>query len=253
LYKIPANTLFIGQKLIYVPECHSTSTLLNELNDKSDLPEGATVITDNQMAGRGQRGNSWKTEPGKNLTFSILLRPKFLEPRHQFQVSMMISLSLADAIGALTSLAVKLKWPNDLFVGDKKVGGILIENQLQGASISASIVGIGLNVNQESFEHPGASSLLNITHKRLDLETVLHCILEKIEHNYLELRSARTTDLKRRYVNSLYRYLRPHQFVSNGEAFNGIIRDVDEHGRLCVETEGGVRSFAFKEIGFVIN
>jgi BirA family biotin operon repressor/biotin-[acetyl-CoA-carboxylase] ligase len=253
LYKIPANTLFIGQKLIYVPECHSTNTLLNELNEKSELPEGSLLITDNQTAGRGQRGNSWQAEAGKNLTFSILLKPKFLEPRLQFQLNMMVSLSLAEAISSLTSLVIKLKWPNDLFAGDKKVGGILIESQLQGSTLFSSIIGIGLNVNQERFDHPGAASLASITHQTHDLETVLDRALEILEHTYLELRSGRLHGIKRRYLDSLYRYYHPHRFFSNGKEFSGIIRDVDENGKLCVETGEGVRTFAFKEIGFVID
>jgi BirA family biotin operon repressor/biotin-[acetyl-CoA-carboxylase] ligase len=253
LHKIPANTLFIGQKLIYVPECHSTNTLLNELNEKSDLPEGAVLITDNQTAGRGQRGNSWEAEAGKNLTFSILLKPKFLEPRNQFQLNMMVSIALAEAIGSVTNLDIKVKWPNDLFTGDKKVGGILIENQLLGSSLSSSIIGIGVNVNQEQFNNPGAASLLNITNKMYSLEVIFLNILESIERAYLELRSARPGDLRERYLNSLYRYHRPHQFTSNGEKFTGTIRDVDENGQLCVETDEGIKVFAFKQIGFVID
>src|SRR5882757_1221638 len=132
----------MGQKLIYVPECHSSNTLLYELNDSSPLPEGTVVITDNQTAGRGQRGNIWETDPGLNITFSLLLKPGFLAAKNQFRLNMAVSLAVAEGLKRYVSSEVKLKWPNDIFISNKKIGGILIENQLQGMSLSESIVGV---------------------------------------------------------------------------------------------------------------
>ena len=251
MYKIPANTLFMGQKLIYVPECHSTNTLLNELNDSSPLPEGAVVITDNQTAGRGQRGNLWEAEKSKNLTFSMLLKPSFLAAKDQFHLNMAVSLAVISALKIYTSAFIKLKWPNDIFIDNKKIGGILIENQLKGMSLSDSIVGIGLNINQENFSFPGASSIYNFSQVFNDLNEVFQKLIGSLEAEYLDLRAGNSTHLKERYMNSLYKFNELNRFESQGRDFSGSIRDIDENGRLCVETLGGMRVFSFKEVKFL--
>jgi BirA family transcriptional regulator, biotin operon repressor / biotin---[acetyl-CoA-carboxylase] ligase len=250
LYKIPANTLFTGQKLIYVPECHSTNSLLNELNDSSQMPEGTVLITDSQTAGRGQRGNKWEAEPGKNLTFSVLLRPGFLEAKDQFRLNMAVSLAI---VGSLMPYVptIKLKWPNDIFVGDNKIGGILIENQLQGMSLSSSVIGIGLNINQENFSSENAASICSISGIVNDLNTVFQRLIECLEGEYLDLRTGKSSKLKTRYLNSLYKFNESQRFESMGESFSGSIFDVDANGRLCVETMGESRVFSFKEVKFL--
>jgi len=251
LYKIPARTHFIGQNLIYVPECHSTNTLLSELNDNSPSPDGTILITDHQIAGRGQRGNSWEAEKGKNLTFSVLLRPDFLPPADQFQLNMAISLAVAAALQFDLSPPIKLKWPNDIWILDRKLGGILIENQIQGQTLIASIVGIGLNINQENFSNPNAISLYQISRSFLDLQVVLDRLAFSLETEYHELKSARFTDLKKRYLASLYKFGEPHRFQARGETFVGSIIDVDGNGRLYIEKAGSTRAFAHQEVKFM--
>ena len=251
MYKIPARTLFMGQKLIYVPECHSTNSLLNELNDKSQLPEGTVMITDKQTAGRGQRGNSWEAEPGLNLTFSLLLRPRFLEAKDQFLLSMAVSVAIAGALQVTIQQPIKLKWPNDIMVADKKIGGILIESQLQGTTLTCSVVGIGINVNQPSFIYMGATSMHTIAGRFFQLDDLFQPLMESIEHSYLDLRAGNLTSLKQRYLESLFKYNEPHWFESGGERFSGSIHDVDENGRLCVESQGAMRTFSFKEVKFL--
>lgn len=251
MYKIPAKTLFIGQKLIYVPECHSTNSLLNELNDQSQLPEGTVLITNRQIAGRGQRGNTWEAEPGMNLTFSILLRPRFLEAKDQFRLNMAVSIAIADALEVNEAPSIKLKWPNDILMKDKKIGGILIESQLQGSSLSCSIVGIGVNINQENFSYQGASSLYNFTGRSSDLDSIFQRVAESMEHAYLDLRTGKVSALKQRYLASLYKFNEPHRFEANEEKFTGSICDIDENGRLCVKSGGIMRMFSFKEVKFL--
>ena len=251
MYKIPANTLFPAQKLIYVPECHSTNSLLNELNDQAELPEGTVVITDRQTAGRGQRGNSWVTEPGLNLTCSILLRPRFILAKDQFQLNMTVSLAVALALKGMIPLAIKLKWPNDIFVGDKKIGGILIESQLHGNFLSSSIVGIGINVNQRQFMHPNASSLANFTGLTFELNAIFQKLMECLDAGYLDLRERNTPFLKQRYLEAMYKFREPQLFEARGENFTGIIHDVDDQGKLCVESKGYTQSFSFKEVKFL--
>ncbi|NOT77075.1 MAG: biotin--[acetyl-CoA-carboxylase] ligase [Cyclobacteriaceae bacterium] len=251
MYKIPANTLFIGQNLIYVPECHSTNSLLSELNDSSQLPEGSVVITDSQTAGRGQRGNTWEAEPGMNITFSLLLRPVFLQAKDQFQLNMAISLAIVDALRKFVSNGIKLKWPNDIYINDFKIGGILIENQLKGSALSSSIVGIGLNINQQQFSSPIASSLYHFTGIAHDLNHVFQDIVAFLEAEYLDLRAGKSMILKERYINALYRFNENHHYESEGENFQGLISDIDEQGRLCIETQGRSRVFSFKEVKFL--
>ncbi len=251
MYKIPANTLFIGQNLIYVPECHSTNSLLNEFNSKSPLPEGTVLITDRQTAGRGQRGNSWESEPGMNLTFSFLIRPTFLNTKDQFQLSMAISLAVIRALQSTLDERIKLKWPNDIWVNDKKIGGILMENQLQGPLLACVVAGIGLNINQQLFSLPHAASLCQFLGASSDLNDIFQRLMTNLEAEYLELRAGKVTDLKQRYIDSLYKFGEVHHFEAKGESFEGSICDVDESGRLRIESKGNTRGFSFQEVRFL--
>ena len=138
----------MGHSLVFMPECHSTNDEASRLIQNSNVLEGTVVITGNQTAGRGQRGNAWFSEPGKNLTFSILIKPSFLSVKNQFYLNIAFSLGLFDYLKEVLKTEVKIKWPNDILVNGKKICGILIENHLQAQHIQHSIVGIGLNVNQ---------------------------------------------------------------------------------------------------------
>lgn len=251
MYKIPANTLFTGRKLIYVPECHSTNSSLAELNEQVDLPEGTVFITDHQIRGRGQRGNSWESGQGENLTFSILLQPSFLAAMDQFQLNMAVTVGIARGLQNLISSGVSVKWPNDILVDDMKVGGVLIKNQTMGANLSTSIVGIGLNVNQTRIPHAQAGSLIQWVGQPLGLNEVLEVLLVGIESNYLRLRSGAQERIRAEYLALLYKYRVPQLFEAGGNPFMGLITDVDESGRLCVECGGEILKFSLKEIRMV--
>jgi len=251
LYKIPANTLFVGKNLVYVPECHSTNTLALDLCQKTNTTEGTTVITDNQSMGRGQRGNSWLSHPYLNLTLSLILRPTFLKPTEQFNLTIAISLALRDFLTHRISGVVKIKWPNDLLVNDKKLCGILIENTLSGDTIQSSVIGIGLNVNQDSFSMESASSMKVVAGHGFNLPDEWLLLCEFIERRYLQLRSGKITDIKTDYLNSLYGMGEVRKFlVSDGEA-DGIIEGVDQQGKLLVSFNGNIKSYALKEIRLV--
>jgi BirA family biotin operon repressor/biotin-[acetyl-CoA-carboxylase] ligase len=146
------SSLFIGQNFFTLKEVDSTNNFLKELlSNSTPLVEGTVIMAENQYAGRGQQHKSWHTEPGKNLTFSILLMPVFLPVEDQFDLTRVVSLGVFDALWPITGNKLKIKWPNDLYYGDNKLGGILIENIIQSGKIKASVIGIGLNINQESF------------------------------------------------------------------------------------------------------
>ena len=224
---------------------------MSELNSQAQLPEGTILITDRQLAGRGHRGNTWESSPSLNLTFSTLLKPVFLAVKDQFQLNMAISLAVSDAVQKSISNVIRLKWPNDIYIEDRKVGGMLIENQLQGGMISSSIVGIGLNVNQEDFTHPKASSLYIVSGVLTELNSLFQQLVESIEHRYLDLRAGNVMRLKEQYLATMYKFNEPHRFEASGVSFLGRIENVDEDGRLCVAAEGETRMFAFKEVKFL--
>ncbi len=251
MYKIPANTLFLGKNLVYVPQCHSTNTLATELSQKAETPEGTLIITNHQMAGRGQRGSSWEASPGENLTFSLILKPNFLQAQNQFQLNQAFSLGVLDYVKARLTGDIKVKWPNDVMVNERKVCGILFENQISGNELRHSIVGIGLNLNQKSFQYPTAGSLSLFSHLRYSLAIELEALLYHLESRYLMLKEGKQEKLKTEYLQNLYRIEEMHHFRNHEIEFKGMISGVDEVGRLRIEVEGVERIFGAKQLTFL--
>lgn len=249
MYKIPAKTLFIGKKINFLPTCHSTNDEAAGLVDKHQVIEGTVVITDNQLSGKGQRGNSWHAQPGKNLTFSLILKPSFLSIVHQFNLNMAISLGITDYLNTIRP-GFQVKWPNDIYFSDKKLGGILIQNMLKGASLTYSIVGIGLNVNQLHFDEPRAISLAQVIDEMTDLNLIFERICESIEYRYLQLKRGDIAQIRKDYLGEMYRFGEDHLYESD-TVFQGRITGVSEQGLLELETNKGLRLFNFKEISFL--
>jgi BirA family biotin operon repressor/biotin-[acetyl-CoA-carboxylase] ligase len=250
LYKIPANTLFTGQKLVFVPECHSTNTTLMTMS--SQLEEGAVLITANQTAGRGQRGNTWEVEPGANLTFSLLLKPRFLQATDQFSLTMVISLAVTDALKELEEeLLFQIKWPNDILGNGKKICGILIENTIGQSAIHQCIAGMGININQGSFSISKATSLSILSGKKYDLNMALNKVLEKIEKRYLQLRNGKSADLKNDYMGRLFGKDEAHAYLFKENEVQGIIRGVEDSGKLLIEVLGEMQVLNNKEISYL--
>jgi BirA family biotin operon repressor/biotin-[acetyl-CoA-carboxylase] ligase len=223
-----------------------------DLTSKSPLPEGTVVITSNQYAGRGQRGNTWQAAAGMNLTFSALLRPAFLSVKHQFALTMVTSLAVFDYLESKGLADVKIKWPNDILVGKKKICGMLIENVIQGDSIYQSIVGIGLNINQVEFPVATATSLALVTQTKFDLNEQWNQLLEKLEKRYLQLRAGKQNALKDEYLKNLLSVHLIQKFILNGASFDGTIKTVDDLGQLIVDVNGTEKVFSTKEISFVL-
>ena len=216
--------------------------------------EGTVIITNHQTAGRGQRGNSWEANIGQNLTFSLILKPNFLKANDQFQLNVAVSMGVFDFLSEFIDESLKVKWSNDIYYGDKKMGGILIENSLQGYQIGYSVIGIGLNINQADFGDLQATSLRNITQNPLkyDLAEMLKKLVENIEKNYLKIKNNEYKFLKTKYLTNLYRFQEWHYYKRNGQQFLGQIMGIDETGKLGIETDGNVIYFDFKEVEFVI-
>lgn len=249
---ISPNTAFTGQQLIWLPACPSTNTEALQLLRENRASEGCTVITDDQTAGRGQRGNTWEATPAENLTLSIVWKPTFLAAGQQFLLSQAVALAAHDwASRFLPAEALRLKWPNDLYFGTQKLGGILIENTLSGAIIQASVVGLGLNVNQRHFGVPTATSLSLLTGRYFQREELAARLLECLEARYLQLRAGRVGELRRTYLAVLYRYQEWHPFEVGGQRVQGCIVGVEADGQLAVEIAGEVRRFHLQEIRYL--
>ena len=249
MYKIPANLGFPSNLVHYLPTCHSTNEIAVNLLG-SGLDEGSLIITDNQTAGTGQPGNSWESKPYNNLTFSLVLRPSFLELKKQFRLTQAISISLANQVQEYVSGVVKIKWPNDIYIGDRKVAGILIQNSVKNKSFEASIVGIGLNVNQDEFETPRAVSLKIASGKTYDLNAVLVDLVESISAGYNELKTGIYSRLNEEYQDLLYARNKPGLFESD-ERFTGEIIGTDQIGRLMIQTANGVKCFQNQEVKLI--
>jgi BirA family biotin operon repressor/biotin-[acetyl-CoA-carboxylase] ligase len=251
LYKIPANTLFMGHSVVFMPECHSTNDEASQLIESTNILEGTVVITHHQTSGRGQRGNTWVSEPGKNLTFSLLIKPAFLNAQDQFLLNKAFSLGLYDYLDGALKGAVKIKWPNDMVVNEKKICGILIENQIQGQNIQHSIVGIGLNVNQENFSMQTATSMKVVNSQEFILENVLPELLGRLETRYLQLRSGNLEEMNSDYLSALYWLGERHLFKKAEEIFEGTITGIDPYGKLKVNVDGTTEYFELKQIQFL--
>ena len=251
MYKILANTLFLGKEIIYMPSCHSTNDIAMQLIKEADTREGTVVITDDQTHGRGQRGNQWISEPGSNLIMSLILKPKFLRPQDQFALNILASVSVQEAINHFMPEAhVKVKWPNDVLINGKKSSGILIENSIQGNSIGHSVIGIGVNINQKVLSFEKATSLLLQLGKEIIIHDFLEVLMMLIEQNYLVLKNGAFNQLKAKYMQHLFGYKVERNYRAE-YLFTGQIEDVDDIGRLIMSTSKGIKSFDFKEIEFI--
>ena len=242
----------MGHSLVFMPECHSTNDEASRLiESNNNALDGTVVITNNQLSGRGQRGNTWLTEHGKNLTFSILIKPSFLLAKEQYYLNKVFSLGLFDYLTKNLEAEVKIKWPNDMMVSGKKICGMLIENHLQGQQIRHSIVGIGLNVNQQNFSVSTATSMGLQSGEEFLLDQALPELLECLEMRYLQLRSGKLDELDREYEKSLYWIGERHLFKKSDEIFEGVISGVDESGKLKVNIDGTTEYFDLKQIQFL--
>jgi BirA family transcriptional regulator, biotin operon repressor / biotin---[acetyl-CoA-carboxylase] ligase len=234
-----------------MPECHSTNTKALELCQQPNTPEGTLVITNQQTSGRGQRGNTWESRPGMNLTFSVILKPVFLLVKDQFLLNVITSLAVHDYLSETCKAPIHIKWPNDILVNEFKICGILIENQLMGDRFTNVVVGIGFNVNQREFSLGSATSLALVTNRTHDLQEVLEGLLSNLEARYVQLRQGHAHILKTDYLKHLYRINEVHTFSADHHQFEGEIVGVDEYGRLRISTAGQEKIFGIKEISFV--
>lgn len=266
---------------IHLNETESTNTFLRSF--KTDEEHRMTLVTaTNQTSGRGQRGNSWESEPGKNVVFSLLVHPRFVNPMQVFCLSEAIALAVCQTIGEYLVVnaeegeqsknegeqsknererskeeeeqsKVAVKWPNDIYVGEKKICGILIENTLRGSKIEDCIIGVGLNVNQRAFlsDAPNPVSIYNLTGKETDINEVLQSVIKHFASLYQMLENGQQEEVHEQYMKQLFRRTGIHKFRDKYGDFCASIAEVESSGHIVLlDTDGNRRRYAFKEVSY---
>lgn len=241
-------------EVIHISETNSTNNYLKELLQTQNVDEGTVVWADFQSAGKGQRGNGWESEAGKNILFSIVLFPGFIKAGEQFILSQIVSLAVANCLQEYTE-GISIKWPNDIYWNEKKICGILLENTILEDNIGHSVAGIGININQENFrsDAPNPVSLKQITNRDYNLEEILKTVVDNISMYYQQIKIGKTYSLIKQYKESLFRKDGYHLYNDGLSNFLARIQDVDSSGILILKTkEGEERHFAFKEVKYII-
>ena len=243
----------IGKHIIRLQTADSTNNYANSQLKVNELHDGTVFLAYEQSSGRGQMKNVWESEPGKNLTFSIVVFPYFLDIRRQFMLSKVVTLGIYKALFKYVD-NLRIKWPNDMYAGNKKLGGILIENSIMNSLIKSSVIGIGININQTVFisNAPNPVSLKTLTNQQYDCEMVLSEILSGIDFYYALLKEGEEELIDREFISVLYRLNEKHWFLAEQETFKGEIVGVNEIGQLLIRKENGeILDFHFKEVEFL--
>ncbi len=244
---------FVGKTILEFSHLDSTNDYCRQIAGKEKLEEGTVVWAKHQVKGRGQGNSIWESEGGQNLTFSIILEPLFLEPSDLFMLSMTASLGIACFLREHIR-DVSIKWPNDIYAGSKKIGGILIESSVMESRVRYSIAGIGINVNQRVFAShlPNAVSLAQLTSRSYPLRETLISICSGIGSWYRLLQKGESGKIRNAYTRQLYRLNESHFFLEKNIRFRASVRGVDKFGRLALEDEDGfIRHYGMKEVEFV--
>lgn len=243
----------IGNEIIKLQTIESTNNYATAKMYAENWQEGTIVQAEYQTWGRGQVGNRWESEAGKNLLCSILLKPSFLPIQNQFLLSKVVSLALWQTLsGELND--VTIKWPNDLYAGNRKIAGILIENAVMGTKIESSIVGIGLNINQEIFLS-GAPNPISLAIKKkqyYDVDAVRNQLVDFMNEWYARLFNGQTKYIDNQYAEKLYRRNEFKPYRDQDGEFTGMIKGVNAIGQLqIVDRSGKIRQYHFKEVEFI--
>ena len=252
------NAAFVGKVLRQFDELPSTNDYARFMANEPHTPEGAVVLAGRQTSGRGQMGAVWESAPGENLTLSVIFKPVWLRADQQFQLSKAVALAVYDTVSEafkdiLPAFDLHIKWPNDILLNGKKIAGILIENTISGHHLGISVVGIGLNVNQQQFSPtlPFAGSMAGAVGQSFDTSLLAQRLFFYLENRYLTLRDGDATRLHTDYLRHLLGFSQrlPFESLPDGERFEGTIQGIDEDGKLVVGLDGGQeRRFGLKEI-----
>jgi len=244
----------IGNQVEHLSRTDSTNNYASQQLMTKRLPEGIVYTANAQERGRGQVNQHWESEPGKNLTISVVLYPDFVPILSQFLISKAVALAVSDFVRSYAD-EVFIKWPNDIYVERKKISGILIENSLREGLISSTVVGIGLNINQQVFlsDAPNPVSLVMLTGKERSLDDCLEELCDRLDYWYLQLKTGEIQKIDEAYRNRLFQVDEWAKYRAGEEEFEGKIIGVDEIGRLVIEKRNGSKQqFHLKEVEFII-
>lgn len=239
---------------MHFAELDSTNRYASDLLAKTKPIEGTVISADFQATGRGQIGRSWYGSSGSNALLSLILYPRWLLAREQFILSQAVALAVADTVSTCCGVPATVKWPNDVYLGGRKIAGVLIQNSLVGSYLQWSVIGIGLNVNEENFPAalPHACSMRQQRGEVLDLTEVKQLLFQKLEQRYLQLK-AHPARIRADYLQQLYQYQSWHNYrrVADHQLFRGQIIGVQKNGKLAIQNEtGSVEYFDLKEVEF---
>lgn len=240
-------------QVIRLAETTSTNNYLHDLCNREKLPEGSLVIADFQTKGKGQVGNTWESEPGKNLMFSILIYPDFIPANRQFLISQIAALSVKETLETYLD-SVTVKWPNDIYWKDKKICGMLIENDLSGQHLYASVIGIGINLNQQVFrsDAPNPVSVVQITGKEVERDEVLQHFYRLFFRYYHLLLQEKYDEIRAAYMDALYRRNGYWPYKDEQGFFEACIEGIELTGHLVLRlSDGQLRRYAFKEVAYI--
>jgi BirA family biotin operon repressor/biotin-[acetyl-CoA-carboxylase] ligase len=229
--------LFQGADIIQLDTVDSTNNYAANLLKLSTVAEGTVITALEQTQGRGQRGAGWTSNAGENLLCSVILYPKSIRPDEQFNLLQTVALAVHEVVEELTQSETHIKWPNDIIVKDKKIAGILIETNIAANHLQNAIVGVGLNLNQTSFDAPNGISVSNVTGAYHDMKEVALSLQKVLAKYYARLLYGKAHELKKEYTERLYNLHTSREYVYRGEKMAAIVRGVDERGRLLLERE----------------
>jgi BirA family biotin operon repressor/biotin-[acetyl-CoA-carboxylase] ligase len=240
-----------GKEIIHLSNIDSTNNFAAKLLSENLCQNGAVIMADVQTQGKGQRGNVWLSESGKNLLSSFVFKPDNLSVENQIALTWATSLSLLETLRKFNIEAL-IKWPNDVFVGGKKIAGILIENQLQGTRISCSIIGIGLNLNQTFFDDLNATSVLLETKQIVEPRKFLNLLAHEMNEQFQLIYSSNFEILKVEYENNLFQMNELKSYEDEFGVFVGKIIGTTEEGKILIEKSNAIQSYGLKEVTFLM-
>jgi len=244
-------------EIIHLETIGSTNKFALDFVETSPIKNGLVIWADEQTDGRGYGENRWESEAGKNLTFTLVIKPLYIPPASQFIITQMVSVSLQNTIENITARNdIRIKWPNDLYAGNKKLAGMLIQNVIKGNEIDVSAIGIGLNVNQETFSPglPNPVSIYQLTKKIFDREKLLNDFLQSFQNEYEKSGSPLFQEtVTKSYFQKMYLFNVWATYQAGNEVFQGKILGVGSFGQLVLKLENGEeRQFGFKEVELII-
>lgn len=247
----------ITPEIIRLAKVDSTNRYAADLLRNGDVEEGTVIVADKQYAGKGLDKNQWESEPGMNLTLSLVLHPDFLRPEAQFMLTKTISLGVLDFLQELMpgKKDISIKWPNDIYIGNGKVCGMLISNAIKSEVILWSIVGIGVNINQMKFisDAPNPVSVAKVTGRSYDLGQCLDMLLRSVLERYSQLSSSGNQRIDMDYLRFLYRLGTIGDYIYRGQKIRAASKGVDANGRLEMKTINGEDLVCdLKEVSFVL-